>query len=126
MATDQAELAAWVQRNLPRDARVLIHDAGHIAFATDLFLIDVVGLKTPDAIADHRRWTVPSRGLARQEAVSRIAARHGATHAIILKDLEGYWASLADDLRRSGWTLEPLRPARTSPGYEVFKLIPAA
>jgi len=113
--------AQWSREHLPADARVLIHDAGYFAWSTPFALFDVVGLKTPSSIEDHRRWTLPSRGRERDVAVHEIAKRHRVTHAVIL-DAE-FWGDLADDLRRHGWQLKPLRePAGT--GYVVYELTP--
>ncbi len=46
---EMAGVAEWVTENLPAGARIAVHDAGYIAFATDRTLIDVVGLKTPQS-----------------------------------------------------------------------------
>jgi hypothetical protein len=123
---EQVALAEWVEANLPANSKILIHDAGYIAYSTELRLIDAVGLKTPDSIADHRRWTAPSGGSERHMAIHNIAARHQPTHAVILRDKRGYWAHMADDLRRTGWRLQLLRGSAASPGYDVFKLTPPA
>lgn len=119
-------LARWAQANLPR-ARLLIHDAGVIAAASELPLTDLVGLKSPDSIADHRRWTAPSGGAERFRALDAIARRSGATHAIILDDApDRFWASLADDLRRGGWGVDPVETG-TAPGpYIFYRLTPPA
>jgi hypothetical protein len=116
-----AAVAQWANGNLPSQARVLIHDAGYIAFASDLHLVDMVGLKTPSSIEDHRRSTVPSAGAKRDEAIHRIAMRSGATHAIILAD-GGFWSGLGDDLRRKGWCLTAVRLPAVRLGYAVYEL----
>lgn len=119
-----AELAAWASTALPPDARVLVHDAGYFAFATDLRLVDVVGLKTPDAIEAHRRFTAPSAGTERWRAVADIALDHAVTHAVVLRDGGGF-STVADGLRRAGWTLTLLRSAPDGAlGYDVFALEP--
>lgn len=120
--TELEEVARFAEATLPADARVLVHDAGYIAFATHLRLVDVVGLKTPAVIADHQRWTAPSGGAQRHEAVHRIATRYGVTHAIILQDVEAFWWTLADDLRRHGWTLHTLRTRPDGHGFVIFRL----
>ncbi|WP_243369836.1 hypothetical protein [Microvirga solisilvae] len=115
--------AQWSREHLRPEARILIHDAGYFAWATPFSLFDIVGLKTPSSIEDHRRWTLPSQGKNRDEAVSEIAKRHRVTHAVILKD--EFWGDLADNLRRRGWGLRPLRdpPGR---GYGIYELTPPA
>jgi hypothetical protein len=70
--TENEGVADWIRRNLPRDARIAVHDAGYLAFATDRHLIDIVGLKTPDARLVHQAITAPSGGAARGEALAQI------------------------------------------------------
>lgn len=117
-------VARWAQANLPQ-ARLLIHDAGVIATASDLPLTDLVGLKSPDGIADHRRWTAPSGGAERFRAVDAIARRSGATHAIILDDApDRFWGLLVDDLRRAGWRADPLETGSARGPYILYRLTP--
>ena len=119
-------LAHWVEANLPQ-AHLLIHDAGVIAEASNRPLTDLVGLKSPDSIADHRRWTAPSGGAERFRALDAIARRSRATHAIIRDDApDRFWASLADDLRRGGWTLDPLETGSPRGSYILYRLTPPA
>jgi hypothetical protein len=122
--TEQLDsVAQWSREHLPSDARVLVHDAGYFAWATPFSLVDVVGLKTPASIEDHRRWTQPSLGRDRFEAVHAIALRNHVTHAVILQ--AEFWSSLAEDLRRHGWGLKPLREP-SGVGYAVYELTPPA
>ncbi len=119
-----ATVARWAQANLPQ-ARLLIHDAGVIATASDLPLTDLVGLKSPGSIADHRRWTAPSGGAERFRAVDAIARRSGATHAIILDDApDRFWGLLVDDLRRAGWRADPLETGSARGPYILYRLTP--
>lgn len=120
---DQMQLVDWAEVNLPRDARILIHDAGYIGWAADYRLVDLVGLKTPESIEAHRRFTLPSAGRDRSMAIARIATQQQVTHAIILDGL--FWGDIAAGLRRQGWQLEPLR---TGAGtlYQVYRLTPPA
>ena len=120
---DQMRMVGWAEVNLPRDARILIHDAGYIGWAADYRLVDLVGLKTPESIEVHRRFTLPSVGRDRSIAIARIAAQQNVTHAIILDRL--FWRDIAAGLRRQGWELEPLRKG---PGtlYQVYRLTPPA
>lgn len=78
-----AGIADRARRSLPVDARLLVHDAGYVAWATPFQLTDMVGLKTPSSIADHRALTEPSGGARRGEALDAIARRAGATHAVV-------------------------------------------
>lgn len=119
ITADQEQLVIWSRRNLPRDARVLIHDAGYFGWKTDFALVDVVGLKSPDSIAAHRRWTLPSAGRDRDRAVAEIALRAKVTHAIILD--RPFWGDIAGHLRQAGWRLEPLRTGPDA-AYRVYRL----
>lgn len=118
---DQIQLVGWADRHLPSDARILIHDAGYMGWATDYRLVDLVGLKTPASIEVHRRYTLPSAGLDRSKAIAQIAAQQQVTHAIILDGL--FWRDIADGLRQHGWRLDPMRKG---PGthYHVYRLTP--
>lgn len=122
-AYELADVAEWARDNLSEDARVLIHDAGYIAYATDFHLTDMVGLKAPASIEQHRRWTAPSGGHDRHEAIARIAADSKPTHAIILKD-GGFWGELATSLERHHWELRPLRVPADDFGYVIYHLTP--
>jgi len=81
-----APTAAWVRENVPAHATVLVHDAGYIAFATDLRLVDLVGLKTPSSIKVHAQYTAPSGGARRLEAVRAIARTADADFAVVLSE----------------------------------------
>ncbi|MBZ0316457.1 MAG: hypothetical protein K8L91_08560 [Anaerolineae bacterium] len=45
----QLAMARWVNQNLPKEARVGVHDVGMIAYIGNRKVYDVVGLTTPDA-----------------------------------------------------------------------------
>lgn len=120
---DQEKLVAWARRNLPPDARILIHDAGYVGWQTRFRLIDVVGLKSPGSIAVHRRYTLPSAGKDRGMAVAEIARRARPTHAIVLD--QPFWGDIAGYLEQAGWTLQPLRPDRDAL-YQLYRLTPPA
>lgn len=45
----QLAMARWVNQNLPKDARVGVHDVGVMAYIGNRKVYDVVGLTTPDA-----------------------------------------------------------------------------
>ena len=117
-------MADWVNENLSPDARILIHDAGYIAFATPFQLIDMVGLKTPSSIPYHQRWAAPTNGAGRGEAIHQIALSSNPTHAVILlNDANNFWGAAANALRQRGWLLEAIRPApQVVEGFAVFRL----
>lgn len=113
-------VAAWSRANLPKDARVLVHDAGYFSYATSFEIHDVVGLKTPSAIAEHTRITWATCGQARGDAVHEVALRLRPDHLVALRP----WPfPIAEMLRRHGWQLEELHHSPTN-GYDVYRLRP--
>ena len=117
-------LAEWAQRHLPADARILVHDAGAPAYATDRVLIDLVGLKTPSSAPVHGAVTEPSRGARRGEAIHAIALQAHPDYALILNDDPAFWGQIADHLTSYGWTLSPVGPQY--PDYRLYALGRAA
>lgn len=111
-------LASWVRSNLPKEAVLLVHDAGFIAWGTKFRIVDLVGLKTPGSIPEHRQHTLPSAGKNRGLAISRIAARARATHLVLLDGWDKIF-HIRKGLADQGWKLEPLR---TEGQYKVFRL----
>jgi hypothetical protein len=102
-------VADWIHRNVPDDARIAVHDAGFLAFATDYPLIDVVGLKTPASQSVHEAITGPSAGLRRGEALARILIDTRSEYLVLLNGWERIFAVTAG-LRGAGIELTPLRP----------------
>ncbi|MBK4736906.1 hypothetical protein [Noviherbaspirillum pedocola] len=117
------EVAAWSNTNIPQGAKILVHDAGYISYATSFQLFDLVGLKTPESIPFHTKWTAPSNGAKRDMAVREIAMRFRPDYAVILDD-GFFWGNTAVSLKKHGWSLETLRPATHIGDYAVFKLNP--
>jgi len=119
---NEGNVTASVLADLPQDSVVLVHDIGYISFISQLRLVDLVGLKTPESIALHRRLTYPSCGGAgREEAIGIIAREAGPTHAIVLDHWDQIFG-ITDALRRSGWILTTLRDPRPHRGYYVYQL----
>lgn len=112
------DLVAWSRQNLPADAKVMVHDAGYMAYATDYRLIDLVGLKTPEAIPLHRRYTWPTAGAGRAKAVGALALETHAEYLVIVRNWE-IMVRLPDELRSLGWRVDPLR---TDGEYRVYRL----
>ena len=122
---DAFKAAAWTNANIAPDQGLLTHDAGVIAYATKNPLADLVGLKTPGSVAVHMRWTLPSAGRDRAQAIGEIADGSRFHYAMIRRDPEEYWSALADDLRQEGWGLTPVRePSIPVDGYVIFRLAP--
>ena len=114
-----AGVAGWVNANLPRGAKVLVHDAGYIAYATQLELADVVGLKTPRVVPFHEELTLPTAGVLRGEAVHRIALQEKPQYLIALNGWDWIF-KIGDSLRIRGWRVESIRSGE----YSVYALTP--
>lgn len=132
-----APLAEWSNANLPIDAKLLVHDAGYISWATKFRLFDIVGLKTPSSIPVHRDLTwkscVDARtgtdvgalaatvNRARATAVAEIARLNRPTHLVVLRRWEAIYATVSL-LRAMGWSLEQVREGPF--GYDVYQIRP--
>lgn len=117
--TELEGVRSWVERNIPKDEAVLIHDAGYLARYTDHRLIDVVGLKTPKAIGLNELLTYPSRGEKRAMAVEILALENRAKYLIMFDVWEGSFG-IAKGLRERGWDVQKVRDER----YQVYTLVP--
>jgi hypothetical protein len=115
-------VARWANDFIPAGSTVLVHDAGYIAAATNHTLIDVVGLKRPRSIDEHRRLTWPSCGRRRGEAIERIARETRPQFVIVLRDWNRLFR-ITPALRERGWNLQKVRSGGDA-GYEVFKVSP--
>ena len=109
----------WCEENLPKDATVLIHDAGAISFYTHLHLVDVVGLKTPASVEAHRRFTYPSMGLRRGDAVNEIATNSHCGYYVAMGTFDGPYHIL-EGLLAHGWTADVIF---TNCDYTVYRLV---
>ncbi|MEO8503957.1 MAG: hypothetical protein ABI609_08685 [Acidobacteriota bacterium] len=116
---ETAANARWLREHLPANARVLVHDAGYVAFATPFTLIDVVGLKSPGSAVRHREITLPSCGTRRGEAIADIATAARATYLVTLAEWEQRFGFVAA-LEHAGWRVERLRNGHS--GYSVYAL----
>jgi hypothetical protein len=115
-----AGVAKWVTENLPADARIAVHDAGYIAYATDRTLIDVVGLKTPQSRDIHGRITAPSAGRRRGEALARILVESNADYLIVWTGWDDDFG-LIESMRDAGAVLEAVRDEGE---YRVYRTVP--
>jgi hypothetical protein len=115
--------AQWCQMHLPAHTRLLIHDAGYLSCATDFPLTDLVGLKSPDSIRDHRELTWTSAGARRAEAIARIARRNRAECLIVSQNWNQLF-HISAGLQKLGWKVKRLNPG--SDFYEVYGLSPPA
>lgn len=119
--TELAGVAAWCQSHLPADSRLLVHDAGYIAYATRLKLVDLVGLKTPSSVARHRELTWPTGGRARGAAIARIALEQQGNFLCVLEGWERIYR-IAAGLRDAGWRVVAVWRSRL--GYTVYEIDP--
>lgn len=114
--------ARFIDANLPRDAVILVHDAGYLAWTLPhRHLVDAVGLKTPTSTQWHRLYT--ARSGTPDMAMHRIASDARAGYLVALADKPLFWGRLATGLERSGWLLHPLTPVRDH-AYVVYRLTP--
>lgn len=112
-------VARWVQQNTPADARLMIHDAGYIAYATDRRLVDVVGLKTPSAVPFNERFTLPSGGGKRARALDGFARAERPDYLVVLDGWDRAF-NISKGLRSRGWTLTRMYDE----AYDVYQLTP--
>jgi hypothetical protein len=132
-----APVADWTRANLPAESRLMIHDAGYISWATQFQLVDMVGLKTPSSVDEHRRLTwqtcasadrsLPLREFAdkvngaRVKAIAELALHSRPTHLVILGGWERLYG-IVRGLQTLGWEVQPVRDAPL--GYDVYRLAP--
>jgi hypothetical protein len=127
------DTVGWMNANLPKNSVVMVHDAGYAAYAGQFRLIDLVGLKTPEAAAIHHRLTYPSAGELRPEAVAKIADEFEPHYAVFVQRWEN-WLHVADGLRANGWTVRTIYHSKVpadfgdwdSLQYNVYELTPPA
>jgi hypothetical protein len=114
-------LTDWCHQNLPAHARLLIHDAGYMAFATEYPLTDMVGLKSPESAREHRELTWASAGQRRVEAIQDIALHSQAQFLIATTEWDRGF-HLSEGLREFGWKVQLLNPPKEC--YHVYQLTP--
>lgn len=119
--SDLDAASQWAAAKLPRDARLATHDIGYLSYATQLQLIDLVGLKNQAAVKVHRELTLPSIGQQRPQALSKIARQAGASHLMALTG-DPFWELVVPSLASQGWRLTLLRPAGHQPGYAIYAM----
>jgi hypothetical protein len=111
-------ISLWCAGSLPKDATVMVHDVGAMSYYTRLRLIDVVGLKMPASVESHRRFTLPSGGLRRGDAVEEIAWRGHPQYYVALSEFDDAFA-IRDALFERGWSVTPIK---TIWEYTVYQL----
>ena len=115
-------MAAEARRHIPQGARVVIHDAGYLAWdRPDLKLIDIVGLKSKANIAVHQRLTRTSGN--RDAAYLDIISRSNADYLVLLVK-DPLWNRMVPVMRDAGWTLDLLTDSPGRKPYGIYRLTP--
>jgi hypothetical protein len=122
---EQHAIVEWLHGHVPARSRLMVIDAGFLAYATDYPLVDAVGLKTPASSDVHKRLTLPSCGTARGKALAVIAKTSAAEYFVSW----GEWESslrLAEQMSDEGAGAEEVRQRPLSVHmdwwYPVFRL----
>ena len=103
-------------------ARVLLHDAGYLAYSNAMREgVDMVGLKTPRAMALHASITAPSCGERRGEAIVLLAEQTDPTHLVIWQPWDDYF-KVTDALVGAGWRIERLASSGPIEKLQVYRL----
>ncbi|WP_156944553.1 hypothetical protein [Bradyrhizobium sp. Ec3.3] len=118
----------WMNTELPGQPTIMVHDAGYPSYAGRFSLVDLVGLKTPDAVEIHKQTTFPSAGRSRGDAVAAIAEKFHPGYLVVLQDWDVSFGLVAG-LRAHGWSAQEVY-AGTGDGipaenvYRVYRLTP--
>lgn len=114
------ELAHWCQENLPSDAKLMVQDAGYIAYGSPFRVVDYVGLKTPEAIPLNKEYTWPSAGARRAEVIAALSRREH-TEYLVVSAHDAPSNALPKQMRALGWRLDLMKP---NGYYAVYRLHP--
>jgi len=114
--------AQWCEKNLPGDARIMVVDAGYMAYATKFRILDCAGLKTPEAIKLNREYTWPSNGDDRARAMGALALKLHGTYLINLRNHSAL-KNVPSRMQALGWKVELLKEV---PVYSIYRISPPA
>lgn len=120
ISTDNTQMAQWVAQNVPKDAVIVVHDAGKISTLGEQPLIDLVGLKSSFSMEVHRHTTfaecrrIPT-------AISEIARHAKASYMVVTADWDGIFG-LTESLKLTGWTVERADKERGDSHYRVYRI----
>lgn len=116
-----AGVSDWIGTHLPREAILLVHDAGYISLKGSQALVDLVGLKTPSSIDIHKRLTFQE---CRRDpsAIDLIARTHQVTHLVVLDEWDQLF-HFTDALRDTGWRVSRMDRERGPALYKVYALV---
>ena len=106
--------------------RVMVHDAGYLAFADAApIFIDMVGLKTRAAAVLNRELTGPTCGDRRGDALRALAAETMPDHLVIWEPWDEFFR-VSDSLRRGGWRTEKIASLGSREPIAIFSVLPPA
>jgi hypothetical protein len=107
-------------------ARVMLHDAGYLAYSGAIREgVDMVGLKSPRAMALHEALTRPSCGEHRGEALARLAVETRPTHLVIWQPWDDFF-HVTRALAAAGWRANRLATLGAVEQVQVYALTPPA
>ena len=102
--------------------RVLLHDAGFLAFSHAVPVgIDMLGLKTPLAADLHAQLTGPSCGVDRALALVKLAAQTQPSHLVIWGPWDDHF-QVSSALGAAGWQLDPVTTVESVEPVFVYTL----
>ena len=117
-------VAEWADAHIPTTSVVMVHDAGYIAYGTDLHLVDLVGLKTPAAVTLNKQYiTKETDWSGRATALNRLARLEHVQYLIVLNGWD-YDFGITRAFQDNGWSLKPLRTVSGPNGYDVYAMTP--
>lgn len=116
---DNREMAQWVALHVPRQAVILIHDAGMISTIGEQPL-DLVGLKSPHSVSVHQRLTFAACRRVPQ-AIDDIARHAGATYMVVTREWDRIFR-LTESLVQTGWSVERADTERGDSLYRVYRI----
>lgn len=121
--TSQQTIADWLNANDPH-ATVLIHDAGYLSEASSVTLVDLVGLKSPQVVPYHARWTGPSAGTKMPKAMHAIACDTAPGYLVVYSVIDQQF-EMVEGLQQFGWQTQALihtTAAREPFTYTLYRL----
>ena len=133
-AQELQDLSVFIERDIPATATILVHDAGGPSLRGSQPLIDLVGLKSPSSVAAHERWTWPSGGVQRADAVAAIIRSAHPDYLVMTRGWETSF-QMKRAVEMAGYALETVRRPQGVPlempafdagghGYTVYRLYP--
>jgi len=120
VSTDNYQMSQWVAQHVPKDAAIVVHDAGRISMLGEQPLIDLVGLKSPFSMEVHRQTTFKECRRVPM-AISDIARHAKASYMVVTADWDRTF-KLTESLRRTGWTIERADKERGDSRYRVYRI----